>query len=242
MPTRFLILMLALCWALPASAQLPARFPRFHDPYDPAFEDWAMSEVRAVVEENFAAVNAEDIERLMATHTSDCPGREEFQKESEQAFKEFDVYVRLVDLRWGGGSNASTGYKEGHRCAVVVTQQTLPAHAEDGDYTAYRGNSALLPETELVYYTLHCHMEDGKWKIHMINGHVNATTWEYFEADQRERAKNQPKRKAPPAPQTDQKPAPTAEAAGTPDDGADKATAFARPVPVRPLPAEPKEQ
>ena len=162
-------------------------FPQYHSPHDPAFEEWAMQAVRPVIEENFAAVNAEDVDRLMATHTSYCPDREAFKKEAAQAFEDFDVYVRLVDLRWGGGSNASTGYKTGHQVAVIVTQQTLPANEDAGDYTSYRGNSALLPASELVYYTLHCHMEKGKWKIHMINGHVNETTWEYFEGEQKER-------------------------------------------------------
>jgi hypothetical protein len=191
------VLAVALCAS--AEAQSPAKFPRHHDCYDPEFEAWAMQEIRPVIEENFAAVNAEDIERLMATHTSDCPDREAFRRESEQAFKDFDVYVRLLDLRWGGGSNASTGYKEGHRCSVIVTQHTRPANAKDGDYTAYRGNSALLPESELVWYTLQCRMEGGKWKIHMINGHVNPTTWEFFEAEQKEREKNNPKAKPSPA-------------------------------------------
>ena len=184
---------------VPAAAQFPSQFPRYHDCYDPAFEAWAMAEIRPVIEENFAAVNAEDIDRLMATHTSYCPDREEFIRETKQAFKDFDVYVRLVDLRWGGGSNASTGYRDGPRCSVVVTQHTRPVNEDAGDYTAYRGNSALLPESELVYYTLHCHMEKGKWKIHMINGHVNATTWEYFETEQKEREKNNPKPKPSPA-------------------------------------------
>jgi hypothetical protein len=162
-------------------------FPWNHDVRDPAFEAWAMTEIRAVVEENFAAVNSEDVKRLMATHTSYCPDREEFMKEAKQAFEDFDVYVRLVDLRWGGDGNASSVYRSGHRCSVIVTQQTMPANAEDGDYTSYRGNSALLPASELVYYTLHCHMEKGKWKIHMINGNINPTTWEYFEGDKIER-------------------------------------------------------
>jgi hypothetical protein len=184
---------------VPAAAQFSAKFPYYHDVRDPAFQEWAMKEIRPVIEENFAAVNAEDIDRLMATHTSYCPDREEFIRETKQAFKDFDVYVRLVDLRWGGAGNASSVYKSGHRCSVIVTQQTLPANLEDGDYTSYRGNSALLPESELVYYTLHCHMEKGEWKIHMINGHVNATTWEYFETEQKEREKNNPKPKPSPA-------------------------------------------
>lgn len=167
-----------------------AQFPRHHDVYDPAFEKWAMSEVRAVVEKNFAAVNAEDVESLMDTHTSYCPDREEFRSQAKQAFEDFDVYVRLVDLQWGGGSNASSVYAGGHRCSVIVTQQTMPANAEDGDYTSYRANSALLPEAELVRYNLHCHMEGGKWKIHMINGNINPTTWEFFQDEQVERAKN----------------------------------------------------
>jgi hypothetical protein len=164
-------------------------FPRHHDVRDPAFEEWAMSEIRAVVEANFQAVNTEDIEKLMDTHTSYCPDREEFRRETAQAFEDFDVYVRLVDLRWGGDSNASSAYPGGHRCSVVVTQQTMPANADDEDYTAYRGNSALLPESDLVYYTLICHVEKGKWKIHMINGNVNPTTWDFFKTEQAEREK-----------------------------------------------------
>lgn len=174
------------------SASARDSFPRYHDVRDPAFEEWAMSEIRTVVEENFAAVNTEDVEKLMATHTSYCPDREEFRRESAQAFKDFDVYVRLVDLRWGGDSNASSVYAGGHRCSVIVTQHTMPANVEDADYTAYRGNSALLPPSELVYYTLHCHMEKGKWKIHMINGDVNRTTWDFFETEQLEREHAQP--------------------------------------------------
>lgn len=215
----FLALLFA-CLGASAEAQFPAQFPRYHDCYDPAFEEWAMTEIRAVVEENFAAVNAEDIDRLMATHTSDCPDREKFIRETKQAFEDFDVYVRLVDLRWGGGSNASTVYKDGHRCSVIVTQHTRPANEDAGDYTAYRGNSALLPESELVFYTLHCHMEDGKWKIHMINGNVNPTTWEFFEAEQKEREKNNPK---PKLKQAEQAPAQQEDP-----------PAYSDPVPVRP--------
>ncbi len=221
MPFVLLLAVLVSSLCVPAVAQSRTRFPQYHDCYDPEFEAWAMKEVRAVVEENFAAVNAEDVDRLMATHTSYCPDREEFMREAKQAFEDFDVYVRLVDLRWGGGSNASTVYKEGHRCSVIVTQQTLPANDEDGDYTAYRGNSALLPESELVYYTLYCHVEKGKWKIHMINGHVNPTTWEFFEADQKEREKHK------------SKPKPSPEPAERPSDQIEEAPQYSDPMPVR---------
>jgi len=70
------------------------------DTHDPAYIEAATAAIRETMERNFQASSAEDLKALMATMTSNCPDRENFQKECKKMFEETDVYIRLVDCRW----------------------------------------------------------------------------------------------------------------------------------------------
>lgn len=118
--------------------------------------------IRAVLEENFQATTVEDLDRLMATISSQAPDREQFAKESQDVFKRTDVYVRLEAFEL-------VGWKPPYAAARVV-QTTLPKEENDRQEgnVYYSTNSALLPEAETVEYTQVFLKERGKWKVHEI--------------------------------------------------------------------------
>ena len=132
----------------------------------------ATAAIREMMEENFRAHTAENLKALMGTLTSNCPDRENFMKECKQMFKDTDVYIRLVDCKWIQSWRDSRGLW----AAVEIKQWTVPQD-EDVDYTEYRHRSGLLPKWELCEYQLHCRVEKGRWKAHVINGNVFEAHW-----------------------------------------------------------------
>jgi hypothetical protein len=108
----------------------------------------------------------------MATMTSDCPDRENFQKECKKMFEETDVYIRLVDCRWITSWHDSRGLW----AAVEIKQWTVPKD-DKVEYSEYRHRSGLLPEYELCEYQLFARVEKGQWKAHAINSNVFEAQW-----------------------------------------------------------------
>ena len=142
------------------------------DTEHPEYVDAATAAIREVMEENFRAHTAEDLKALMATMTSNCPDRENFMRECKKMFEDTDVYIRLVDVYWITSWRDSKGLW----AAVDIKQWTVPKD-ENVEYSEYRHRSGLLPKWELCEYQLHCRVENGQWKAHVINGNVFVAEW-----------------------------------------------------------------
>jgi len=126
---------------------------------------------RAILEQNFAAVAAEDLKALRRTSAKDAGTKQqqdEFCKEAEQMFESTDVYMRLVDFQM---LRVQMPMAE-----AMVLQLTLPANESDREPVLhqrlglnFRHHSALLPEYELVTYKQLFKYENGKWKVHLVS-------------------------------------------------------------------------
>jgi hypothetical protein len=155
-----------------AKAKKKINWDRVSDPYDHEYVEAATAAIRETMERNFQASSAEDLKALMATMTSDCPDRENFQKECKKMFEDTDVYIRLVDCRWITSWHDSRGLW----AAVEIKQWTVPKD-DKVEYSEYRHRSGLLPDYELCEYQLYCRVEKGQWKAHVINGNVFEAQW-----------------------------------------------------------------
>lgn len=137
----------------------------------------AAEEMRAVLDANFQAISAENMDALMATTSrySGTPAEvAEFKQEAQQMFKDTDVYLRLT--------NFQLVKFQPPRAYAIVQQLTLPA--DESDHTPrqgklnFRHHSALLPEYQLVEYKQRFNFEDGKWKVHrVVTPPVPSGTW-----------------------------------------------------------------
>lgn len=158
----------------------------------PTAEDVAA--LRAVVEANFAAQTEGDVKALMATISPRIAGpqRVEFEREVREYVKlETGLQLRLVSLTVITFYNpfikaAATGKtvpRQGGCSAVAeVVQLTVPkgiSHAELAEYpkelsTAFRHDSAMLPSSEVVKYTLSFEYDFQArcWKVHKITSAV----------------------------------------------------------------------
>jgi hypothetical protein len=141
------------------------------DPASPRVQK-EVTKMRAVLEENFQAVNEENLPKLIGTisRSTGTPHQiQEFAAEAKQMFEATDVYMRLVDFEL-------TAFDPPFACATV-TQLTLPADQKGSDEdlanrkmgpTFFRHHSGLLPEYELCKYGQQFHLERGKWKVHKV--------------------------------------------------------------------------
>ena len=128
--------------------------------------------LRAVMEENFAACNSEDIKALIANHHPliDKDKLAELRQEAEQCFEETDVRVRLVSfiVNYYEDPMAPGRVQMAQRANIWTTsaeaeivQLTLPSdhsYADLEEYPAqfstdFRHKSAMLPSSQLVKYT-----------------------------------------------------------------------------------------
>lgn len=142
------------------------------DTEDPEYVEEATAAIREVMERNFQACTAEDLDAVMDTMTSNCPDRENFMKECQKMFDDTDVYIRLVDCKWITSWRDSKGLW----AAVDIKQWTVPKD-DNVEYSEYRHRSGLLPKWELCEYQLYCRVEKGQWKAHAINGNVFEAQW-----------------------------------------------------------------
>jgi len=126
---------------------------------------------RSVLEQNFAAVVAEDLKALRRTSAKDAGTKQqqdEFCEEAKQMFESTDVYMRLVDFR--------ILRVQMPMAEAMVLQLTLPADEADREPVLhqrlgvnFKHHSALLPEYELVTYKQLFKYENGKWKVHLVS-------------------------------------------------------------------------
>jgi hypothetical protein len=165
-----------------AFALVVAAQPPVHalDPDSPIAQREARK-MQAVLEENFQAINEENLKKLLGT-TSRYTGTQqemaEFAAEAKQMFADTDVYMRLVDFEL-------TDFAPPTAYATVI-QLTLPANEQVSDddlanrklgTTHFRSNSALLPEYELCSYRQRFNFEGGKWKVHRVVSQPVKAQW-----------------------------------------------------------------
>lgn len=145
-----------------------------------------VDELRALVEENFAACNREDVKGVLATFHPKVPQDlvEEFKREFKQCFEETDVRIRLVSIMVNDFHDPrNPNYRQldmrspRGQCVAdaEVVQLTLPAdhsYADLEEYPAdlstdFRHKSAMLPSNQLVKYTIRFWYDYGakRWKM-----------------------------------------------------------------------------
>lgn len=136
--------------------------------YDIKWVEENLPKVREALERNTQAVNAEDIEALMATLHPDLPGRDEFRAEAEKLFKDTDLYTRIIAVEYSP-HGTTTNHLEA-RFAVNVIQHTVVAKGSEEDKTFFREHAAMIPPEYSKY--LMEFLPDGKggWKCGMIRG------------------------------------------------------------------------
>lgn len=146
-----------------------------------AAEDPTAAEIaalRSVVEDNFRAQTEEDLPGVLATLSRQVPAdvREEFARELKSCFEDTDLQLKLVSLEIFSYQHPA---RKGPAATAVIevvqlTTQKTYSYADLGEYPAdlsseYRHNSAILPKTELVKYSLKL-IHDGRagWKAYKI--------------------------------------------------------------------------
>jgi hypothetical protein len=146
-----------------------------------------IDQLRDAVLANFDAQNREDVDDLIASiHPLSDPAQlAELRAECEKLFEEADIRIRLVSMIVNDyndpAANAAIGMRANiPTCSAYadVVQLTLPAdhsYADLEEYPAqmssfYRHNSASLPESQLVQYTLRFDYDykGRRWKVHKI--------------------------------------------------------------------------
>ena len=154
----------------------------------------AMAALRAVVEANFAAQTAGDVKGMMATISPRIAGQQrlEFEREVRDYVKlDTGLQLRLLSMKvsnyyapWMKSSTTGRIVARQGGCSAVadVVQLTVPkgiSYVELADYpkelsTDYRHNSAMLPSTEVVTYTLKFEFDfrDRRWKVFRITSKV----------------------------------------------------------------------
>jgi len=158
---------LAVRWASLAVCLFPALVASGAGPNGPAAKQ-AARKMREVLEQNFQAVNEEDLKKLLSTMSQNVGTPEqisEFKEQAESMFRETDVYMRLVDFQL-------TAFQP-PMAEALVKQMTLPANEKDSPPATpgklhFRNHSALLPDSQLVEYRQLFRLEGGKWKVHQI--------------------------------------------------------------------------
>jgi hypothetical protein len=164
MTPAVLVLMLCLSGISSAAEKLNARGKK------------EMQAIEAVIQQNFAASNAEDVEGVMDTMTPYTPDKERFVNELKQFFDEVDCYTRLVSTEFVSAEMTS---EYGPVVTVKVVQETLAGKdEEDLPYSEFRSRSAMLPPWELCEFELVLHKVRGKWKAHLMGGNVREVTRE----------------------------------------------------------------
>lgn len=119
--------------------------------------------IRAALEENFAAYNAEDVPRMMKSLSPTLPDRNEFARQSAKLFADTDAYISIKDFE--------LLEVRGQFATARVVQATMPAQdtpEPSADEAYYRENSKLLPSEEEVEYVQAFKKEGGKWRLWLV--------------------------------------------------------------------------
>jgi hypothetical protein len=119
--------------------------------------------IRAALDENFAAYNAEDVPRMMKSLSPTLPDRAEFAQQAGKLFADTDAYISVKDFE-------ILEVRPPFATARVV-QATMPAQdtpEPTADEAYYRENSKLLPSEEEVEYVQAFKKEGGKWRLWLV--------------------------------------------------------------------------
>jgi hypothetical protein len=143
-----------------------------------------IAQLRGVIEENFRAQTEEDVRGVLATISNFAPAekRAELARELKACFEETDLQLKLVSFEIHNFTRPSAGRKGpppfASATVVQLTTHRAYSYADLGEYPAelstdYRHNSAMLPQTELVKYTVKL-AHDGRagWKAYKITSRV----------------------------------------------------------------------
>jgi hypothetical protein len=119
--------------------------------------------IRAALDENFAAYNAEDVSRMMKSLSPTLPDRAEFAQQAGNLFADTDAYISVKDFE-------ILEVRPPFATARVV-QATMPAQdtpEPTADEAYYRENSKLLPSEEETEYVQAFKKEGGKWRLWLV--------------------------------------------------------------------------
>lgn len=124
--------------------------------------------ITEAVQRNFEACNAEDIEAVMQTCTSQMPDREKFRRETLACFAAKDIHYSLVecevlDVQWPWAV-----------ARIVQDTHVLDRSVDGEDRAAYWNGTALLPQAGRVEYLATCRRENGTWKLHLLVSEMRA--------------------------------------------------------------------
>jgi hypothetical protein len=119
--------------------------------------------IRAALDENFAAYNAEDVSRMMKSLSPTLPDRQEFARQSAKLFADTDAYISVKDFEI---LEVRPPFATARVVQATMPAQDTPEPTEDEAY--YRENSKLLPSEEEVEYVQAFKKEGGKWRLWLV--------------------------------------------------------------------------
>jgi hypothetical protein len=118
-----------------------------------------VDKVRAALDENFAAYNAEDLPRLMRSVSAVMPGRRQFAHAAAQVFADNDVYISVHEFEPIG---LRLPFAAARVVQITTAKDGTPLGADE-----YKAGTRLLPE-ERSEYIQTFKKEGGKWKLWLI--------------------------------------------------------------------------
>ena len=130
-------------------------------------EDDVAQAIRLVMEENLAASDAEDMERLLRTMSQEMPNRELFIRETEKEWALADTYTRLEEIEVLKQSRAPRSNTRLPYATVRVVQTMLKSEREPGVQAPSEWSRRMLLDQEhatVAFLTL-WKREAGKWRI-----------------------------------------------------------------------------
>lgn len=119
--------------------------------------------IRAALEENFAAYNAEDVPRMMKSLSPTLPDRKEFARQSAKLFADTDAYISIKDFEL---LEVNGQFAAARVVQATTAAQDAPEPSAEEAY--YRENSKLLPSEEEVEYVQAFKKEGGKWRLWLV--------------------------------------------------------------------------
>lgn len=137
----------------------------------------AVQAIAAVMQENFAATNAKNVDGVVKTHTSYSPNMPAFREELKKFFDETDCYTRLVDVRFVRAS------ADGRAVIVTVVQETIVSEEDQDEGSDFRAHSAMLPSSPVCAYEIEFHNVRGKWLIFKNLSEPREVTKEMLESE-----------------------------------------------------------
>lgn len=118
--------------------------------------------VTIAMQRNFEACNAEDVRATMNTCSLEMPGRDLFEREMFQTFRDKDIHYSLRECEL-------LQVKFPYALARIVQDTIVEDRSSDSvGRGAYRNSSALLPEVDRVEYLNTFKYEQGEWKLLVI--------------------------------------------------------------------------